>query len=222
MVRELDPTKRVVLHLSDPNLAQMLREAANVRLALSIPTLAAPTFVAALFGDRVQNVFMIDGRLLAAFEVVIPAFDPCLAGQSVHAVAVDYGFVPVAVFDARGVLHKEPLQGRLDPGSRLIAISCLPDLERLLRREPAPIGFAVEVTAFPASKRAWLASVLVARQQFTAEAAENALNCLPVRLGPNFTRGQAEDLLALLRREEIAATLRDLNGRAALVSEQPA
>jgi Trk K+ transport system NAD-binding subunit len=205
MVRELDPTKRVVLHLSDPNLAQMLREAANVRLALSIPTLAAPAFVAALFGDRVQNVFMVDGRLLAAFEVVIPSFDPCLAGWSVHAVAVDYGLVPVAVLDARGVLCKDLLQARLEPGSRLVAISRLPDLERLLRREPVVADCAVEVAAFPPAKRSWLASLLVARQQSSADAAENALNHLPVRLGSSLTRGQAEELLALLQREEISA-----------------
>jgi Trk K+ transport system NAD-binding subunit len=205
MVRELDSSKRVVLHLSDPNLAQMLREAANVRLALSIPTLAAPAFVAALFGDRVQNVFMVDGRLLAAFEVVTPSFDPCLAGQSVHAVAVDYGFVPVAVFDARGSLQKDPLQARLEPGSRLIAISRLPDLERLLRREPAPADCAVEVAACPEARRSWLAALLVARQQSSVEAAENALNHLPIRVGGGLTRGQAEELLTLLQRQEISA-----------------
>jgi Trk K+ transport system NAD-binding subunit len=144
MVRELNPTKRVVLHLSDPNLAETLREAANVRLALSIPNLAAPAFVAALFGDRVQNVFMIDGQMLAAFEVIIPPGDPCLAERSVRAVAADYGLVPIAVLDSHGVLHKEPLDARLDPGCRLIAISSLADLERLLRREPVAAKFAIE------------------------------------------------------------------------------
>jgi Trk K+ transport system NAD-binding subunit len=208
MVRELNPTKRVVLHLSDPNLAHMLREAANVRLALSIPTLAAPAFVAALFGDRVQNVFMIDGRLLAAFEVVVPSFDPCLAGQSVRAVAVDYGLVPVAVLDAHGVLHKQPCNVRLDPGCRLIAISSLTELERLLRREPAPADCGVDVSAFPAPKRSWLAAHLVGEHKFSAEAAESALDHLPVCLGSHLTRGQAEDLIAVLQREQITATLR--------------
>jgi Trk K+ transport system NAD-binding subunit len=208
MVRELSPTKRVVLHLSDPNLAQMLREAANVRLALSIPTLAAPAFVAALFGDRVQDVFMVDDRLLAAFEVVIPSFDPCLAGHSVRAVAVDYGLLPVAVIDPNGVLHQQPADARLEPGCRLVAISRLPDLERLLRREPAPAVCAVEANAFPPSKRSWLASLLVARQKLTPEAAESALDQLPVHVGSKLTRGQAEDLLALLQQEQITATLR--------------
>src|SRR5262249_34974090 len=59
LVRELNPTQRVVIHLTDPSLAQTMREAANVRLALSIPSLAAPAFIAALFGDRAQSVLMI-------------------------------------------------------------------------------------------------------------------------------------------------------------------
>ena len=211
MVCELNPTKRVVLHLSDPNLAETLREAANVRLALSIPTLAAPAFVAALFGDRVQNVFMIDGHLLAAFEVVIPPGDPCLAEQSVRAVAVDYGLVPVAVLDPHGVLHKEPLRARLDPGCRLIAISSLVDWERLLRREPVPADCMIDVKAFPASKRSWLASFLAAHKECSVQEAEAALDRLPVCLGKSLTRGQAEDLLASLQQEQITASLRLLS-----------
>ncbi|HLJ91808.1 MAG TPA: NAD-binding protein [Gemmataceae bacterium] len=210
MVRELDPSKRVVLHLSDPNLAQTLREAANVRLALSIPTLAAPTFVAALFGDRVQNVFMVDGRLLAAFEVVVPSIDPCLAGQSVRAVSVDYGLVPVAVIDAQGILHPRPSEVRLECGSRFVAISMLTDLERLLRRQPAPKNFAVDVGAVPESKRAFLASLLANKQAGSAAAAENLLDHPPLCLASDLTRGQAEDLVALLQREDIPVTLRQL------------
>src|SRR5262245_3506519 len=53
MTRDMNPMQRVVVRLSDPQLADALRDAANVRLALSIPALAAPAFVAALFGDRV-------------------------------------------------------------------------------------------------------------------------------------------------------------------------
>ena len=35
LVREVNPQQRVVLRMADPHLAQTLREAANVRLALS-------------------------------------------------------------------------------------------------------------------------------------------------------------------------------------------
>src|SRR5207253_9480464 len=76
LVRDLNPTQRVVVRLSDPQLAQTLREAANVRLALSIPELAAPAFVAALFGDRVRSVFFVEERLLAVVDVVAHAHDP--------------------------------------------------------------------------------------------------------------------------------------------------
>jgi len=51
LVRELNPTQRVVLLLSDQQMAQMLRDAANVQLAVSVPALAAPAFLAGLYGN---------------------------------------------------------------------------------------------------------------------------------------------------------------------------
>jgi Trk K+ transport system NAD-binding subunit len=212
MVRELNPTQRVVLHLTDPNLAQTLREAANVRLALSIPTLAAPAFVAALFGDRVQSVFFIEGRLFSAVDLVVPEEDACLAGQTVRALAVDYGFVPVAVLDSQGNAKSHPLGVRLQTGYRLIAVSALPDLERLLRREAIPKDYAVEVAGFPLPTRPWVASLLRIHHGLSAEAADGILDRLPVCLASNLTRGQAEDLLTLVRREKVAAGLRGPNG----------
>src|SRR5437764_3843582 len=75
LARELNPQQRVVVRLSDAQLAETLREGANVRLALSVPGLAAPAFVAALLGDRVQCVLRVDGRLLMVVEVTVPAGD---------------------------------------------------------------------------------------------------------------------------------------------------
>src|SRR5262249_52491925 len=100
LVRELNPHQRAVVRLNDPHLARTLREAANVRLALSIPTLAAPAFVAALFGDRVQSVFLVEGRLLAAVELVVQEKDSFLEGQSLHALTVDYQLLPISLADA--------------------------------------------------------------------------------------------------------------------------
>jgi Trk K+ transport system NAD-binding subunit len=135
LAREINPTQRVVLHLSDPQLAQMLRESANIRLALSIPMLAAPAFVAALFGDRVQSVLLVQGRMLAAVDLLVPPADCCLIGKTVQDVAKEYRVLPVAVFDAGGQLQRQGLEVRLDAGYRLVAISALPDLQHLLRRE---------------------------------------------------------------------------------------
>ncbi|MBV9122641.1 MAG: NAD-binding protein [Planctomycetes bacterium] len=136
LARELNPRQRVVLRLSDSPLAEKLREAANIRFALSIPVLAAPAFVAALFGNRVQSVFLVGGRLLAVVELAVQPDDPFLNGQSVRALAVDYRLLPVAVTGAEGTLHGSPLEARLAPGDRLTAVTALSDLERLLRREP--------------------------------------------------------------------------------------
>jgi Trk K+ transport system NAD-binding subunit len=137
LVRELNPEQRVVLRLADPQLAQMLREAANVRLALSIPALAAPAFVAALFGDRVQSVFLIGERVLAVVDLTIQAQDVNLAGQSLQAVAADYRLLPVAVLSSYGKALPHTMDSQLEAGNRLAAIIGLPDLQRLLSRESA-------------------------------------------------------------------------------------
>jgi Trk K+ transport system NAD-binding subunit len=214
MVREINPEQRVVLRLTDPNLAQTLREAANVRLALSITMLSAPAFVAALFGDRVQSVFMIDGRLLAAVDVVVPERDACLSGQSVRALSFDYQLLPVAVLDAGGTVVPEPLDARLEAKYRLVALAALPDLERLLRREPVPADSAVEVVSFTPRARPALVSELVGRKGMLAESAEKALDRLPVRLAAGLTAGQAKELVMRLGRDGITAEVRLAEGQA--------
>jgi Trk K+ transport system NAD-binding subunit len=208
LVRDLNDKQRVVLRLSDPHLAQTLREAANVRFALSIAALAAPAFVAALYGDRVLGVFLVGDRLLAVVDVLIQPQDTHLIGQTVRAVAVDYQMLPVTVLAPDGAEERQTLAARLAAGSRLVGFIGLPDLERLVRRLPVPCDCAVDVTGFHLPTRDWVALLLRTQQGLTAEAADAALNQLPVCLGNNLTRGQAEDLLALLQRERVAAQLR--------------
>jgi hypothetical protein len=112
-----------------------LREAASVRLALSVPGLAAPAFVAALLGDRVQCVVRIGGRLLMVVEVAVPEGDERLEGQSVAAVVADFDLVPIALVGADGEIRSRPLDQRLAAGDRLTAVAGLATLERLFRRE---------------------------------------------------------------------------------------
>jgi Trk K+ transport system NAD-binding subunit len=208
LVRELNPQQRVVLCLADASLAESLREAASVRLSLSVPALAAPAFVAGLFGDRVLSVFLLQARLLAAIDLIIQPSDSSLAGQSVRAVSVDYRLVPVALFAPGGTLQHEPLEARLDAGWRLLAILALPDLERLLRREPQPGSWVVEVTALPDKARPRVTELLQVHRGVQAEAAVKLLDHAPVAVARNLTRGQAEDLLVRLRREEVEAVVR--------------
>jgi Trk K+ transport system NAD-binding subunit len=135
LVRELHASKRVVLRLTDPHLARTLREAANIRMALSIPELAAPAFLAAAFGDHVHNVLLVEGKLLAVLDLTVHAQDGVLDGHAVRDVASYFHLVPAAL--ARGeALHKQPLDMTLEPGDRLTVILALTDLQRLLQRAP--------------------------------------------------------------------------------------
>jgi Trk K+ transport system NAD-binding subunit len=141
LARELNARQRVVLRLYDANLAQTLREAANIRLALSIPSLAAPAFVASLFGDRVSTIFLVCGRLLAVYELVVQADDPLLLGQSVRVLIRDFKLLPVNLL----VTNRRPVAPIEDQvltvGDRLTVIAALPNLERLMRREKSPAQF---------------------------------------------------------------------------------
>jgi Trk K+ transport system NAD-binding subunit len=208
LVRELNPTQRVVLRLADLQLAQMLREAANVRLALSLPALAAPAFVAALFGDRVLSVFLIEGKLLAAVAVTVQPGDALLEGQPVRALAVDYRFLPVCLVSGDAV-KPEPLQARLEAGDRLSVVLALGDLQRLLQREAVPRNWAVDITSFPIPARPWLVLFLCTLGGLSEEAADKALADLPFCVRGELTRGQAEDLLYRLAREKVGFQLRE-------------
>ncbi len=205
LARELNPRQRVVVLMTDPSLAQTLREAANVRLALSVPALAAPAFLAAIFGDRVLSTFLVHGRLLGVLDLVVQPQDSVLGGQVVQAVALDYRLLPVAVLNSAGDFYPEPLLVRLRPGDRLIAIAALSDLERVLRREPTPADFMLQLLAVPPTARTAVAQRLQESQGLSPEVAEQTLDRLPTCVCRNLTRGQAHVLLSWLRQEGATA-----------------
>jgi Trk K+ transport system NAD-binding subunit len=205
LARELNPRQRVVVLMTDPSLAQTLRDAANVRLALSVPALAAPAFLAALFGDRVLSTFLVNGRLLGVADLVVQPQDSVLSGQLLRGVALDYRFLPVAVLSADGDLQPEPMRVRLRPGDRLVAVVALPDLERLLRREPTPADTVLQVLAVPLTARSAVVQRFQEVQGLSAEAAEQALEQLPACLSRNLTRGQAQAMLCQLREDGATA-----------------
>jgi Trk K+ transport system NAD-binding subunit len=204
LAREMNPQQRVVLLINDPQFAQMLREAAGIRLAVSVPALAAPAFVAGLFGDRVLSVFLLRERLFAVLDLVIHEEDP-LTGQAVRAVSVDYNMIPVSVRRAGQEASRPGAASRLEAGDRVLTLVALSDLDRLLRRKPSSAAFAVDVTGFPQVTRPWLAGLVRVHKGLRAEEADSALTQLPLRLATSLTRGQAEDLLAQLQRERVSA-----------------
>jgi Trk K+ transport system NAD-binding subunit len=131
LVRDLNKKQRVVLLMNDPQLALMLREAANVRLALSVPALAAPAFVAGLFGDRVSSVVLVRERIFAVIDMIIDPNDPFL-GQGVSALAADYSLQPITLLRNNGPIALEGAY--LQPGDRMVAFIALVDLDKLVGR----------------------------------------------------------------------------------------
>ena len=131
LARELNPHQRVILRLTDPQIAETLRKAANVRLAMSIPEMAAPAFVAALVGDRVRTLFQAEGLLLAVVDLIFQEKDPFL-GQPVKALGKDYRFLPVGLWGPDK--HEKSLDTPLGPGDRLTVILPLAEAQRLLHR----------------------------------------------------------------------------------------
>lgn len=204
LAKELNPEQHVVPLVNDPQFAHMLREAADIRLAVSVPALAAPASVAGLFGDRVMNVFMIAERLFAALDLIIHEGDPFI-GQALRAAAIDYGLLPAGLVQKAG--PGSSLVTRLGEGDRVVGLIALTDLERLLRREPVPRTLSVSVTACPLPTIPWLAGLLRTTRGLGQEDAEKAAASLPLTVAENLTRGQAEDLLAQLARERVVATI---------------
>jgi Trk K+ transport system NAD-binding subunit len=205
LARELNAHLRVILHLQDPNMAEGLREAANVLVALSIPTLSAPAFVVALFGDRVQSVFLVGNRLLAALELIVTEADSLLRDQPLGAVAVDYGLAPIAVLSPDGVDLGTARDQILKSGSRLVALMDLADLERLVRRHRPPRSYSVELNSVP--EIAWEELGRLVPNSAKRPPCPEA-GCLQVAcLAQELTRGQAESLLDSLQKIGVAARI---------------
>jgi Trk K+ transport system NAD-binding subunit len=208
LAREQNPTQRVVVRLSDPDFARAVRDAANVRHAVSIPALAAPAFAAALYGDRVHTLVSVAGRTLAVLELTVHPNDPCLHETSLVAAMIDYQFLPAAVagqepFAAQGI----PKSYRLKTGDRLTVIIELPNLEQVLRRDPAAAEWDVVVESVPPTAAAALVPVVRTARGCTQAEAEALVREPGFTLASRKTRGAAEELLALVARERVVARL---------------
>jgi fermentation-respiration switch protein FrsA (DUF1100 family) len=129
----LNAEQRVVVRLTDADLAATLRESASVRHAVAVPALAAPAFAAALFGDRVQSVFLAAGRLFAAVEIHVESGETQVVGVTVGELAGRWSLQPIALTPPAADMTAH----RLVAGDRLTAVIALTDLDRMYRREPA-------------------------------------------------------------------------------------
>lgn len=122
----------VVARLFDQELAKRLEQTLGLRRGFSTSALAAPEFVAASMGDRVQTVFELSGETWAVEQIVVPEDSPwvgkpirdCLPNGAVllaHARVGDPLFepdetVPAVAGDCFTVLNRPTC--RREPSSR--------------------------------------------------------------------------------------------------------
>lgn len=208
LVRSVQSAHRVVVRLNEPDFARSVREAADIRYTVAASAVAAPAFVAALYGDRVHTLFNMAGQMFAAVEFDVQADDLCLHEQTLLAVMVDYGLLPVAVsgqvpFAVQGI----PSQYRLKSGDRFAAVMALPDLERLLRREQPPRGWSVVVESHRTIAAPALLPIVRTTRNCTQEEAEALLQQPQFVLADRLTRGTAEELAARLHRERVTSRI---------------
>jgi Trk K+ transport system NAD-binding subunit len=201
LVREMNPNARVVVRLSDPDFAEAVREAADIRQAVSVPALAAPAFAAALFGDRVHTLITAAARTLVVLEIVVDHEEEHLIGKSLRAVSLDYNLLPIAVAGHR----LDELRGhRLIVGDRITVVAELPDLERLIRRETIPANASVVIDSYPLTARESLVTLVRALRHCSKEEAETIVtgSFIPAR---DLTRGEARELVEQVAREKVVA-----------------
>jgi len=131
--RELHPDKRLLVRLTDPQLASLLRDAANIRLALSIPELAAPAFLAAFLGDDLRTVMLADGQLLAVVDITVRR-DDALAGKTVAEWAREYRLLPLCVRVDERRQDRDFDAAPLPAGAELTALITFRNLHSLFQR----------------------------------------------------------------------------------------
>jgi Trk K+ transport system NAD-binding subunit len=200
--RELNPKQRVVVRVIDPQFAEAIREAADIKHALSAPSLAAPAFAAAVYGDRVQTLLTAAGRTLVVVDLVIDDADDHLNGKSLRALAFDYSLLPVAL---AGHDLSTLRNYRLKVGDKLTVVAELADYERLLRLQAPPAVHSVQVGSFPAAAREALVPLVRTIRHCSQEEAEAALATGPFTLASGLTLGEARELVEQLEREKVAA-----------------
>jgi Trk K+ transport system NAD-binding subunit len=202
LVREMNPKQRVVLRLHDPGFAEAVRDAANIRFALSVPALAAPAFAAALFGDYVQTIFTVSGRTMVVIDVIVERNETFLEGKSLRALVLDYRLLPIAV---SGQAANSLKTYRLKVGDRITLVSELHDLERFVRREPIPKNSTVVVKSNPTPANEYLAKLVRATKQCSSEEAEKIVQTTPFTLAMGLTNGEAKELVEQLSGEGVKA-----------------
>jgi hypothetical protein len=143
--------------------------------------------------------------MLAVVELTVRADDAALAGHSLRALTVDYRLAPVALVGPDEKSREPDGSYRLADGDRLIGVAAVPDLDRLTQRAPVPADCCVEVTSYPLTARETLVREVRARRHLPDDVAAAVVGQEPFVVAERQTRGQAEELVAMLQHEKVTA-----------------
>jgi Trk K+ transport system NAD-binding subunit len=204
LVRETNSTQRVIVRLSDPQFAEAVRDAADIRHAMAVPALAAPAFAAAVYGDRVQGLVTTAGHTLVVIDLVVNDAEDYLNGTSLRALSLDYALLPIALAGH----DVSALRGyRLKVGDKLTVVAELADYERLLRQQRPPAVHQVTVDTYPAVAKETLLLLVRTIRNCSQDQALATLNEVPFTLAEGLTTGEARELVEQLEREKVTARI---------------
>ncbi|MBM3992968.1 MAG: hypothetical protein FJ303_02260 [Planctomycetes bacterium] len=137
LVREMSPRERIVIRLTDPHLAMTLRSAANVPLALSIPELSAPAFVARLYDDQVFSLIQVEERVLAVYELTIQSAESPFYHITHDELRTKHGFLPVHHCDSSGKAKPLAPGVQLEVGDHVTGVIAIEKVQTLYHALPS-------------------------------------------------------------------------------------
>lgn len=114
--KRLCPRVPVVMRLFDQKLAQELESGFDIRRAMGMSALAAPTFAAAALGEQVVGAFRLDESMYVIGRITLDPHCP-LTGLEVREVASRYGVAVVAE-----EVPEQPCEFAPEAGSRRVTI----------------------------------------------------------------------------------------------------
>jgi Trk K+ transport system NAD-binding subunit len=204
LVRETNPDQRVIVRLIDPQFAEAVRDAADIKHAISVPALAAPAFAAAVYGDRVQTLVTAAGHTLVVIDLYVNDDADHLHGKSLRALVLDYALLPISLSGH----DVNALRGyRLKVGDKLTVVAELHDFERLLRLQAPPAVHRVLVDAFPVTAKEILLPLVQTLRSCPQDEAAALLAAPPFTLREGLTSGEARELVEQLEREKVTVRI---------------
>lgn len=138
--REIRSSLRVVLRVGDGDLAKRIDERTDGTKTLSVSTVAAPAFAAAMTDQDILGTISVDRAVLVIAEVEVGRRSE-LDGAPVAAIregVVRTGVWVLAVRDETGLAFSPPAGRVLEAGEVLLVVAGRADLRRTMRRTATP------------------------------------------------------------------------------------